>query len=44
MNSVYLFIRLAILSFYPDKTKISFDQKTITFRPPSISQSILRYS
>ena len=43
MNSVYLFLRLAILAFYPDKTKISFDNNTITFRPPSLSQGVLRW-
>ena len=43
MNSVYLFLRLAILAFYPDKTKISFDETTITFRPPSMSQGVLRW-
>ena len=43
MNSVYLFLRLAILAFYPDNTKISFDETTITFRPPSMSQGVLRW-
>ena len=45
MNSVYLFIKLAILSFYPDKTKISFDDSTsnITFRLPSMSQGVWRW-
>jgi hypothetical protein len=43
MNSVYLFLKLAILSFYPEKTKISFDESTITFRRPSISQGVWRW-
>jgi hypothetical protein len=43
MNSVYLFLRLALLAFYPDNTKISFDDKTIIFRPPSMSQGVLRW-
>ena len=43
MNSVYLFLRLAILAFYPDKTKISFDENSITFRIPSMSQGVIRW-
>lgn len=45
MNSFYLFIKLAILSFYPEKTKISFDESSsiITFRLPSVSQGVWRW-
>jgi hypothetical protein len=43
MNSVYLFLKLAILAFYPDNTKISLDDTTITFRPPSMSQGVWRW-
>ena len=45
MNSFYLFIKLAILAFYPEKTKISFDELSslITFRPPSVSQGVWRW-
>ena len=42
MNSVYLFLKLAILAFYPENTKISFDETNITFRPPSMSQGVWR--
>jgi hypothetical protein len=43
MNSVYLFLKLAILAFYPENTKISFDETNITFRPPSMSQGVWRW-
>ena len=43
MNSVYLFLKLAILAFHPDNTKISFDESTITFRLPSMSQGVWRW-
>ena len=44
MNSVYLFLRLALLAFYPDGTKISLDDRVITFRPPGWSQGVLRWT
>jgi hypothetical protein len=43
MNSVYLFLKLAMLAFNPDNTKISFDETTITFRTPSMSQGVWRW-
>jgi hypothetical protein len=45
MNSVYFFIRLALLAFFPDKTKISFDEdnNTITFRKPTMTQGVMRW-
>ena len=43
MNSVYLFLKLAILAFHPDNTKISFDETSVTFRPPSMSQGVWRW-
>lgn len=44
MNSVYLFLRLALLAFYPDGTKISFDENTVTLRKPGWSQGVLRWT
>jgi hypothetical protein len=44
MNSVYLFLRLAMLAFYPDGTKISLDDNMITFRKPGWSQGVLRWT
>ena len=43
MNSVYLFLKLAILAFHPDNTKISFDETSVIFRPPSMSQGVWRW-
>ena len=44
MNSVYLFLRLTLLAFYPDGTKISLDKNTLTYRLPSWSQGVLRWT
>ena len=44
MNSIYLFLKVALLAFYPDNTKISIDDNTVTIRKPGITQGILRWT
>lgn len=46
MNSIYIFIKLALLSFYPNGTKISINNNTdtISIRPPSLTQGIIRWA
>jgi hypothetical protein len=44
MNSVYLFIKLALLAFYPDNTKITIDENYIYFRKPGLTQGFMRWS
>lgn len=44
MNSVYLFLRLTLLAFYPEGTKVSFNENNIIFRLPGWSQGVLRWT
>jgi hypothetical protein len=44
MNSIYLFIKLSLLAFYPNGTKITIDKYTITLRRPGLTQGIIRWT
>ena len=43
MDTIYLITKLALLSFYPDNTKVTFSKNRITFREPSVYQGLLRW-
>lgn len=44
MDPIYSCIKIALLSLYPDDTKISIYKNKIQFREPSVYQGILRWS
>ena len=43
MDTIYLITKLALLSFHPDNTKVTFSKNRITFREPSVYQGLLRW-
>ena len=44
LEPFYTVIKIALLNFYPDNTKISVSKNEIIFRLPTLYQGILRWS
>ena len=44
LNPIYSLIKLALLSYYPDNTKLSISDNSIYIRTPSMVQGLLRWS
>ena len=44
LEPFYAVVKIALLNYYPDNTKISINNNEITFRLPTMYQGILRWS
>lgn len=44
LEPFYTVVKIALLNYYPDNTKISINNNEITFRLPTMYQGILRWS